>query len=94
MPSGLHHRANMCVLARGQAAFDAKLLGIAQDAVERRAQFMRYHGDEPRFGLAGFFRCIPRSVGLGLGNLAGHHLSFKGEVQRREIGQRAGEALL
>jgi hypothetical protein len=55
---------------------------------------MRYHGDEPRFGLAGFFRCIPHSVRLGLGNLAGHHLSFKGEVQRPEIGQRAGEALL
>ena len=74
MPPGLHHRADARILLRGQPAFDAQQFGVAEDAVERRAQFVRHHGDEAGLGLVGLFGGFLGGAQFGFGGLAGGDL--------------------
>ena len=67
--------------------------GVAENAVERRAQLVCHHGDETGLGAICQFRCFLGCAQLGLGCLAGDDLLFQRGVRRGEVTQRPGEAL-
>ena len=55
--------------ARGKSGVAFEQLGIAEDGIERRAQFVTQAHDVPALGLAGRFRDLFRLLQLGVGAL-------------------------
>ena len=62
--------------------------------MQRCAQFVADHREEPAFRLAGVFRCLLGQAQFLLGELARRHFGLKRLVRGLQRGQRIGEALL
>ena len=84
---GRCHRLDPGGLPGGEPALDPQELGIAEDAVEWRAQFMRYHGDETRLCLVGLFCRFLGGAQFSLGVLAVGDLPVQRGVREGQIAQ-------
>ena len=91
MAAGLQDRANLRVLPDRERALEAQKLRVSQDAIQRRAQLMRHHGDKAGFRLVGLFRRVFGGAQFNLGRPTDGSLLFQGLIGRREVAQRVGK---